>query len=352
MNSSVELGPADDMLVHKTLVRILPTEIDEMRVIDLFSGAGGFSAGFVFDFSDGHLAVDIDQLALNTYQSNYPDATILREDIGQLHSTRLEKLLGGRPHIVIASPPCEEFSRANPKSQTPAIERVYGTGTARLLLDTIRIIGDLEPLVFVIENVGAILESGGMDIIRSEFERVGVNDVQFNMIRAHRHGNPSKRLRVFISNLRLKLPRQKAPSVIESIGDLPPLGINAIFTPREEVPNHRVRPITDDKLKRVRKTRWGRGAKAFRVKDRSMPNWIRLSPNQVSTSINGLSRYIHPFEHRLLTVREHARLMSYPDTFLFTGPTDSQYNQVGESVPPLISKLIAKEVTSHLDGQN
>jgi DNA (cytosine-5)-methyltransferase 1 len=341
-----------DMPVHKTLVQFLYTNIIEMRILDLFSGAGGFSTGFASNHSDSHLAIDIDQFALETYQSNYPKATILKEDIGQLHSTILERLAGGRPDVVIASPPCEEFSRANPKSKSSAIERIYGTGTARLLLDTIRIIGDLEPSVFIIENVGAILESGGREIIRREFERVGIENVHLNMIRAHKHGNPSKRLRVFISNIRLNLPKQKAPTVIDTIGDLPALCIDALFSLNDEIPNHRIRPITEDKLKRVRKTRWGRGAKAFRVRDRSMPNWVRLNPHQVSTSINGLSRYIHPFEDRLLTVREHARLMSYPDTFVFTGPTDSQYNQVGESVPPLISSLIAKEVSSYLDELN
>ena len=60
-------------------------------------------------------------------------------------------------------------------------------------------------------------------------------------------------------------------------------------------------------------------------------------------------RYIHPYEDRLLTVREHAKLMSYPDDYIFTGHIDSQYNQVGESVPPLISKLIAEEVNSYIE---
>ena len=83
-------------------------------------------------------------------------------------------------------------------------------------------------------------------------------------------------------------------------------------------------------------------------KKKALPNWVRLEPNQISTSIIGLSRYLHPHENRLLTVREHARLMSYPDDYVFTGPISSQYNQVGESVPPLISKLIATEVKSYI----
>ncbi len=321
-----------------------------MKVLDLFSGAGGFSSGFALHSGDSHLALDIDSPALATYTLNYPEARTLQWDIGTTHSVDILKELGGRPDIVIASPPCEEFSRANPESDTPAAERIYGKGTARLLLDTIRLIGDLEPSVFVIENVAAILHRGGAEIVRKEFERLGIGNVQFNMVRAHKHGNPSKRLRVFISNVKFNLPRGIPPRVMEAIGDLPHLGIDALFAPGEYVANHDLYPLTEAKMKAVRKTPWRHGARHFRAsKKRTMPNWVRLTPDQVSTSIIGLSRYIHPFEDRLLTVREHARLMSYPDSFVFTGSTDSQYNQVGESVPPLISHLIAEEVQKHIE---
>ncbi|MHA2142042.1 MAG: DNA cytosine methyltransferase [Candidatus Thorarchaeota archaeon] len=320
-----------------------------MKVLDLFSGAGGFSAGFV-GMSDTHLAVDIDPAVLETYSLNYPEARTIQKDIGSLHSIELERELGGTPDIIIASPPCEEFSQANPYSATSAAERIYGTGTARLVLDTIRLIGDLSPKVFVIENVAALIKAGGKEIVRRELARVGIDNAWFNLIRAHQHGNPSKRLRLFISNVKFDLPRGIPPKVMEAIGDLPPLNLDALFTPDIDVPNHKRHSISDDKLKRIRKTRWRHGAKHFRVsKKRSLPNWVRLAPDQISTSIIGLSRYIHPYEHRLLTVREHARLMSYHDSFVFTGPTDSQYNQVGESVPPLIAHLIAEEVQAHLE---
>ena len=190
----------------------------------------------------------------------------------------------------------------------------------------------------------------GKDIIKREFERVDIDNVEFNLIRAHQHGNPSKRLRAFISNIRLKPPRKYPPKVMESIGDLPSLDINEIFNPGRKIPNHEVYPIADDKMTSVRRTRWGQGAKHFRVsKKRSLPNWVRLFPDRISTSINGLSRYVHPYENRLLSVREHARLMSYPDSFVFLGSLDSQYNQVGESVPPLVSRLIAQEVFAHIE---
>ncbi|MFX1482719.1 MAG: DNA cytosine methyltransferase, partial [Promethearchaeota archaeon] len=145
-----------------------------MRILDLFCGGGGFSYGFVPLSNDVHLAIDIDPYALETYRMNYPRAKTWSTDIHDLHSLQVEEVLGGSPDIIIASPPCEEFSKANPTSQIPAAERIYGEGTAQLLLDAIRLIGDLAPRVFVIENVAAILQSGGEKIIRREFERVGV----------------------------------------------------------------------------------------------------------------------------------------------------------------------------------
>jgi DNA (cytosine-5)-methyltransferase 1 len=320
------------------------------KLLDLFCGAGGFSLGFTSTFKGTHLAIDIDSEPLETLTLNQKGVATLRKDISTLHSNEIIEILGGTPDIVIASPPCEEFSLANPNSDTTIAERIYGSGVARLLLDTIRLIGDLSPRVFVIENVAALLHGGGKLIIETEFERVGITNVKFHLIRSHQYGNPSKRLRVFISNIDLNLPRSKAPEVMDVLADLPQLCLGAVFTENPQIPNHELRPLTEDRLKQVRKTRRGHGAKHFRVsKKKSLPNWVRLYPDQISSSIIGLSRYIHPYEDRLLTVREHARLMSYPDDYIFTGHMDSQYNQVGESVPPLISKLIAEEVKSYIE---
>jgi len=320
------------------------------RVLDLFCGAGGLSHGFTSNFKGTHLGIEIDPLPLETYSHNYPQAQVTQTDIGSLHANEIIDVLGDTPDIIIASPPCEEFSLANPNSDTPAIERIYGTGTARLLLDTIRLIGDLSPNAYVIENVAALMINGGRDIALREFHRAGIEDVHFNLVRSHQHGNPSKRLRLFISNIKLSLPRQSPPTVMETIGDLPSLDRDAIFTCNEPVPNHVYNTVSDEKMKQIRRTSWGKGVKHFRASSgKTMPNWVRLYPNRYSTSIIGLSRYIHPYENRLLTVREHARLMSYPDDFVFLGPLQSQYNQVGESVPPLISHLIAKEVKDQID---
>ncbi len=320
------------------------------RILDLFSGAGGFSHGFSGLFQGTHLAVDLDQYPLETFAFNFPDAIVLQRDISTLHANEVLDILGGPPNIIIASPPCEEFSLANPDSSIPAADRIYGTGTARLLLDTIRLISDLSPQAFVIENVAALMRGEGKHIALREFRRAGLEGVYFNLVRSHQYGCPSKRLRLFMSNIKFNLQRSPPPTVMESIGDLPSLGLDALFSCPEQVPNHIYNTVSTDKLKSIRKAAWGRGARHFKgSRKKTIPNWVRLYPDKYATSIIGLSRYIHPYEDRLLTVREHARLMSYPDDFVFKGPMQSQYNQVGESVPPIISHLIAQNIQSYIE---
>jgi DNA (cytosine-5)-methyltransferase 1 len=96
-----------------------------MKILDLFCGAGGFSTGFKLDSVSNHTAVDRDTFALATFKMNYPKATILQADIGQMHSSTIEEALDGSPDVIVASPPCEEFSKANPESERSAAERYH-----------------------------------------------------------------------------------------------------------------------------------------------------------------------------------------------------------------------------------
>ncbi|MFW9933641.1 MAG: DNA cytosine methyltransferase, partial [Candidatus Thorarchaeota archaeon] len=263
------------------------------KVLDLFCGAGGFSHGIASIFKGEHLAIELDPFPLETYSHNYPHTQVIQSDISSLHANEILEVLGGPPDIIIASPPCEEYSLANPTSSAPAIERIYGTGSARLLLDTIRLISDLSPRAYIIENVAALMKNGGRDIALREFHRAGIEEVHFNLVRSHQNGNPSKRLRLFISNIKFSLPKRNPPTVMETIGDLPSLEYDAIFSCPEPMPNHVYNTVSDEKLKQIRKTAWGKGAKHFRASQgKTMPNWVRLYPNRYATSIIGLSRYI------------------------------------------------------------
>ena len=108
--------------------------------------------------------------------------------------------------------------------------------------------------------------------------------------------------------------------------------------------------MSPKRLKKVAKLRYGHSLFSFAgSKGRFYKNWIRLHPYRLAPTVLGSSRFIHPFEHRLLTVREQARLMGFPDAHIFYGDLGSQYNQVGEAVPPPLSKAIAISVREYLD---
>ena len=312
-------------------------------LFDLFSGAGGFALGFERAGFESVIGVDNDRSAIRSYAANHKKAIALAEDISKLSSELLERL-GGEPDVIIGSPPCEPYTAANPKRERDPLDRLYKDPVGRLVLHFIRIVGDIKPKVFVMENVKGLIEGSLKDAIRKEFERVGYKNVYFNVLRAEDYCVPSHRVRVFVSNIRIK-PSKKCKKKIlveKALRDLPPPN-------REWPPNHDPPSISNKMLRRIAKVRWGDAMIYYRGSGGKLyPNMIRLHPKKLAPTVLGSSRFIHPYENRLLTVREQARLMSYPDNFIFIGGRDSQYNQVGESVPPRLAEVIANVVRESL----
>lgn len=316
----------------------LSSKKKEFSFIDLFSGAGGFSLGFVQERFRHLLAVEIDDDAAQTYKLNFPDTPIMKADIRSIHSLQIESETSEMPDVILASPPCEPFTSANTARYKDPFDRFYTDPNGDLIFHAIRIIGDLSPKFFVIENVIPMINGIGRELISSEFEKVGFEKIYFNVITAENHGCPSERTRVFISNVRLKLPRQRNVTTFEAIGNLPdPSYPNdfsnhfALFFPKR----------VNDRLHRIKK---GGAAVYFSGAVEEKKTWIKLDPEKTAETIMGKSRFIHPFKNRPLTAREHARLMGFPDTFVFTGNVDSVFNQVGEAVPPIISRQIARAI--------
>ncbi|UXD21384.1 modification methylase [Ignicoccus pacificus DSM 13166] len=309
---------------------------------DLFSGAGGFALGFEMAGFEGVLGVDNDRSAIRSYAANHRKAIALAEDISKLSSKTLERL-GGSPDIVIGSPPCEPYTAANPKREKDPLDRLYKDPVGRLVLHFIRIVGDLKPKVFVMENVKGLIDGPLKKALREEFARVGYDKIYFNVLRAEDYCVPSHRVRVFVSNIPIKPKKcRKVITVEEAFKDLPEP--NFEWPPNHEPPN-----VSKKLWRRIAKLRWGSALIHYRGSGGKLyPNMIRLHPKKLAPTVLGSSRFIHPYENRLLTVREQARLMSYPDNFIFIGGRDSQYNQVGESVPPKLAEAIANVVREAL----
>jgi len=311
-----------------------------MFLLDLFCGCGGFTQGFRQDspvFSIA-LGVDQDSYALNAYQMNFPHTKTLQCDIRTLHSLELLELLNHQyPDIILASPPCEAFSGANPKRMSRGYNQLFEDERGRLVLDAIRLIIDLEPRVFLIENVSQLASSPLQALIRYEFKRSPYPLIYFNRLEAVNHGVPSFRKRVFISNIPFNSPSNiPIVTVKDAFMDLP--------DPLDDI-YQEILHIPFKMAKKVNQLQSGGALVYYKGSRRStLRNYIRLDWEHPSPTVMGKSRFIHPSEPRFCTVREHARLMSFPDSFHFSGPIEQQYNQIGESVPPALSSFLAEQL--------
>jgi DNA (cytosine-5)-methyltransferase 1 len=210
-------------------------------------------------------------------------------------------------------------------------DRLYRDKRGQLVLHFIRLVKELKPKVFVMENVPQILEL--RNAIEREFRKIGVYRIYFNILKAQNYGNPSKRTRVFISNVPIdEKPAKRYVKVADALRDLPPLNT---------IPNHEEVRISKSKLEKIAMLRWGESLVKFGGR---FENWLRLHPYKLAPTVMGHSRFVHPFEDRLLTVREQARLMGFPDDHVFLGGRNVQFDMVGEAVPVPLARAVAKEV--------
>lgn len=302
-------------------------------VIDLFSGGGGFSLGFKEIGFKIIAAIDNDTSCGKTFKFNFPQAIVLVEDIRNIDGKDILYLTNKFPDIVIGSPPCEPFTSANPNREIDPLDRIYKDPQGILVLDFIRLVGELKPRIFVMENVPALNTPEIRDVLIREFSYVGYNEVFFNILRAEDYGTPSKRTRLFISNVVIKSRTLgKKIFVREVLKDI------SCYT---NLPNNDCLYPSDRRLKKIAKISWGKALFYYQGASKKIPNYIRLNPDDIAPTVLGSSRFIHPYENRLLTVREQARLMGFPDNHIFFGDKDQQYNQVGEAVPPPLSQYIA-----------
>ncbi len=315
-------------------------------LLDLFSGAGGFARGFKDEGFRVLLAIDSDKSVARSYVANFPGAITIREDIREVTCDDVKYFLGSlQVDVVIGSPPCEPFTASNPRRREDPLERLYSDPVGTLVLEFVRILECVKPKLFVMENVPGILEGPLKVALRKELGAVGYGTLYFNILRAEEYGAPSRRTRVFISNVPISPPKlRKAVTVWDVIGDLPPPSQDPF------IPNHEPPPsLSFRKLKKVSKLKPGGALVRYRGSGGKLyPNLIKLYPNSLAPTVLGSSRFIHPYEPRLITVREQARLMSFPDDHVFFGGKDEQYNQVGEAVPPALSRAIARYLLKYL----
>ena len=305
--------------------------MDGMSVVDVFAGCGGFGFGFAETGFRITRAYEGFRPPLSTYVANVPLGEPVLGDVKKVDWERVPK-----PDVLIGGPPCEAFTVANPRRRKDPLDRLYQDPTGGLTLHFIKIAKALEPRAFVMENVPPILDLERE--LRMLFARNGFPEIHFHRLLAEEHGTPSHRERIFVSNLPLAPARSPArTTVMQAIGDLV-----ALDAP---VANHVPPRLGKKQLAAVTTLEEGQSAYRYHAGDgRAHGNWTRLLPDRLAPTVKGQARFVHPTEDRLLTPREHARLMGYPDDFVFEGSVNETYDMIGESVPPPLSLAIAGEV--------
>ncbi len=369
------------------------------KIIDLFAGAGGFSHGFKMAGFETDFAVEIDKSAAETYEYNNPNTKVLNQNIKEI--INLSSLTKNKITGIIGGPPCQGFSLSG--NRDPKDPR------NSLFIEYLRFVKHFKPHFFIMENVPGLLsmktsnKKKVINIIEEEFVKVGY-DVNYKILNSADFGVPQIRKRVFIigidSSLKIN-PESFFPKPLmsydnyitleEAIMDLPHIEakegeelmeytMNPIsqfqLMMREnsfQVHNHQAMKHTKRLIDRFSQIGHGQSvahvSQEFAQRKRGNPkkisgktysqNNMRPYPNKPSPTIAASfqSNFIHPFINRNFTAREGARIQSFPDTYVFKGKRTtmsweknlSQYQQIGNAVPPLLAKAIADNIKKILD---
>lgn len=343
-----------------------------MLGIDLFSGAGGMSSGANLAGIQVIYAIEANRHACVTYSHNHRSTDLLHKRVEDLSKTDFKSLRNRRRGLIVfGGPPCQGFSTSNQRTRTIANPQNW------LFLQYIRVVKLLQPEWVVFENVIGITQTAKghfLASVRSALADAGYPTVQLTLNAAD-FGVPQRRTRLFLvanrSGIEINPPARfaKVVSVGEAIGDLPILvnGADVCRMPYGATPpsmyarqlrgrlvassNHLV---TNNQPLVVRRYPYvPQGGNWENIPARLMKNyanparcheWIyrRLSMDEPSVVIGNYRKnmLIHPTQNRGLSVREAARLQSFPDSFEFQGSIGLQQQQVGNAVPPLLAKVV------------
>ena len=332
-------------------------------IIDSFCGAGGLSIGFERAGFKVAYAFDLDEAAIRTYKHNpkYHHGKAFVRNIYDVTRRTIENDLGhdlSSVDVVIGGPPCQGFS----------VQRRGDDNDPRnnLVLEYARMIQELSPKLFVMENVGGLLSKRGkpyLEKLRKKLGTVGY-DIKIKKLTASEYGVPQSRKRVFIvgENLsKVSVPFEfpvpecaKEKTVFDAIHDLMNVGA-------EVIANHKADKLSSVNLQRIRSIKAGQGRDSLpeelqlechkkHTGHRHLDAYGRMAWDQPAPTITARfdsfsrGRFGHPELDRTITLREGARLQTFPDDFEFIGSKVEVARQIGNAVPPLLAEKVARSV--------
>jgi DNA (cytosine-5)-methyltransferase 1 len=347
----------------------------KLKVLDLFSGCGGLSFGFVKQGFDVVAGVDNWKDSLITFEHNHPSAKGILMDLGEFNPKELQKLVG-KVDIIIGGPPCQGFSISGKRNPDDPRNRLY-TGF-------VKTVALMKPRAFMLENVPNLISITKKKIknqIIKDFTSLKY-EVKYKVMLASDYGVPQNRRRVvFVGTLGhngfefpesiFSDPKSKV-TVQQALSDLPDKSVedgtenkkkpasdyqSDMRKKTNKIFNHQITNHDQKTIETIALVPDGGNYKNLPVHLQRTRKvniaWTRYSSSKPSLTIDtGHRHHFHYKHNRIPTVRESARLQSFPDDFVFMGSKTSQYKQVGNAVPPLMAEQIAKTLAKVLNKQS
>ncbi len=365
-----------------------------MDVIDLFSGCGGLSQGFIKDGNTVKKAVEFDKKIADIYMANHPGVDMIVDDIRNIDRSGIFQK--GDADVIIGGPPCQGFSMAGARIREGFIDdpRNY------LFKHYFNVVKTVKPKVFIMENVKGIMtmQNGRIfEEIKKIFQDSDKLDgepyhLYYRIVKAVEFGIPQKRERMIligttidnvdveslweetVEDMKKEYPAYfDKVTVADAIGNMPGTTADGIIpNPEPTTDYERYLSCGDDTLSNHTKTNHSKVAvdrmrrvengQNFTVLDEQINSvhsgsYGRLCWNEQAPTITTRfdtpagGRFIHPVEDRTLTPREAARIQSFPDNFVFVGNKTTICKTIGNAVPPKISFFLAKLVRKIIETE-
>lgn len=340
---------------------------NHLSAMDLFSGAGGLHIGFEEAGFEIKLCIDNDAIVAKTHNRNFPKIPFINKDINDIPIDEIKRYLGGCDlDVIIGGPPCQGFSTIGKRVSSDPKKRAIRDPRNELVLTYAKIIRELKPKFIIMENVKGILtlESGNyLQTVISMLKDAGYN-AEFSLINMADFGVPEIRERVIIIGNRIGLPVAfpipdhsdnpddnlspwencwDAIKDLELLSDMPSFNHVSLKHTEKNISRYKLIPeggrLPEDKLPpELYRKNFGNTYKRL---DRKRPALTMVPGNDAFP--------IHPTLNRSLTVREAARIQTFPDSIFFEGNRRQQGHQVGNAVPPLFSKKLAVFIADQIN---
>lgn len=324
--------------------------------IELFAGAGGLALGLEEAGIEGKLFVEFDQRACETLRENRPDWNVVEDDVANVDFSEYK----GKIDVVSGGAPCQAFSYAGKRLG-------FGDTRGTLFAEFARCVREVQPKMFLFENVKGLLshdKGRTFKTIKHEFESLGY-EIDYKVLNAAYFGVGQKRQRLIVIGIRSDLkdkidfeyPKEDGEmtilrDVLKDVPDSPyqpysenkrkvmelvPAGGCWVDLPEE---------VAKDYMGKSYYSGGGRRGMARRISWDEPSLTLTTSPSQKQTE------RCHPEETRPFTVREYARIQSFPDEWKFCGGLSDQYKQIGNAVPVELARRIGLEIIKALDMED